>query len=318
MRRPRSGPGERILVAGAGVIGRVYAARLAAAGNEIEVLARGATLRELAERPITLRSGGRSLRQPVAVVDVPEGGYDTVLLAVRRDQIDSAAGCLEAVDCDRVVTLGNCPLGVAELRARLGDRVIAGFPGVGGRFDADGVVEYVPIRQQPTTLERRGGRESGAVMALRRSGFEVRTSGRMQDWLATHAVFVVAMCEALDRVDYSAPGLADDPAVLSALVDAVRSGFRGLRARGTVVTPAALAFLFTRTPTGFAAAYWSRLLRGPVGTVALAPHARAARDTEIAALRADVARLLPLGSAPGLDSFLRVGASDPGSGPPRP
>ncbi|MEC3916208.1 ketopantoate reductase family protein [Nocardia sp. CDC160] len=318
MRRPRSGPGERVLVVGAGVIGRVYAARLAAAGNDVRLLARGAALRELSERAVVLRSGGRLLQQSVAVVDVPEGGYDTVLLAVRRDQLDSAAGCLESVDCERVVTLGNCPLGVPELRARLGDRMVAGFPGVGGFFDADGAVEYVPIRQQPTMLERAGGRESGVVTALRGAGFTVRTSGRMVDWLATHAVFVVAMCEALDRAAYSAPGLADDPATLSALVNAIRSGFRGLRERGIVVTPPALAFLFTRTPRSFAAAYWSRVLRGPVGTVALAPHARAARDTEIAALRADVARLLPLGSAPGLDAFLRVDASDSGLGPPRP
>ncbi|BAW07314.1 ketopantoate reductase family protein [Nocardia seriolae] len=298
----------RVLVLGAGVIGRVYAARLAAAGTDVELLARGSTLRALARQPITLRSRGRSQRVPVSVVDTARGRYHAVLVAVRRDQLDSALAQLDSIDCGEVVTLCNHPLGLDELRARIGpERLIAGLPGVGGYLADDGGVEYLEIRQQPTTLEQRGGHEPAIAEMLRRAGFAVATTGRMDDWLATHAVCIVAMCAALERAGYDASALAHDRPALAALVRAVRAGFRGLGDRGIETVPAGLVFLFTRTPTAFAAAYWGRALRGPLGAVAFAPHARAARDTEIAALRADVARLLPPGTAPDLDAFLSGG-----------
>ncbi|MVU78318.1 hypothetical protein GPX89_13820 [Nocardia sp. ET3-3] len=296
----------RTLVIGAGVIGRVYAGRLAATGAEVHLLARGRTLSLLAGHDLTLHSPGASLEVPVTVVEAPEGRYDTVLVAVRRDQIDSVPEQLSCIEFEQVVTLCNYPLGLSGLRARLGgERMLAGFPGVGGRLRPDGGVDYLQIRQQPTTLERRGGQENAIAESLRHAGFTVATTGRMDDWLATHAVFVVAICAALERAGFSATTLAQDHAALRTLARAVRSGFLGLRERGVTTTPRALAVLFTRVPTAAAAAYWSRQLRGPLGTIAFEPHARAALHTEIPTLRADLATLLPPDTAPEFDAFLR-------------
>ncbi|MGW5110355.1 ketopantoate reductase family protein [Nocardia sp. NPDC004123] len=304
--------GAKVLVVGAGVIGRIYAARLAAAGNDVDLLARGRTLANLAGGALTLHTNGRSTTQQISLLEAPRAYYDTAFVTVRRDQIDAALDFVTHVRCDHVVPLCNNPLGIDTLRERIGaERLIAGFPGVGGYLNSDESVTYLQIRQQPTTLERRRGAERATAELLTGAGFTVAGTDHMADWLATHALFVTTVCAALDRANYDAPTLARDRAVMRDFVRATRSGFLALRRRGIAVAPAALVFLFTRTPTEFAARYWSRLLRGPLGTVALAPHARATRDTEIAALRTDVRLLLPSGAAPDLDTFVYAGSAVP-------
>jgi hypothetical protein len=69
------------------------------------------------------------------------------------------------------------------------------------------------------------------------------------------------------------------------------------------VTPTPLRVIFTRVPRFFAVRYWQAQLRGPVGTLTIAPHVRATSGTEFAALVDDV-RKLTGGRAPRLDTLL--------------
>jgi 2-dehydropantoate 2-reductase len=196
-------------------------------------------------------------------------------------------------------------LGLGTLRERCGaDRVIGAFPGVGGYTTPDGTVHYLRIRQQPATVECRGGREEPLVQALAEAGFRVERTNDMDAWLATHGVFVLALSAALARADYSLPRLTADHIAMRTMVRAVRDGFHALEVRGITITPPGLSTIFTRIPVAFAAYYWSRLLRGPLGQVAVLPHARATRDTEMAVIRADVAELIPPGAAPRFDRLL--------------
>jgi hypothetical protein len=87
------------------------------------------------------------------------------------------------------------------------------------------------------------------------------------------------------------------------MVLAVREGFRALARDGVTVTPAPLRIIFTAVPRFFAVSYWQAALRGPVGTLSIAPHVRATRTTEFASLAADV-RGLVHGQAPHLDKLL--------------
>ena len=71
------------------------------------------------------------------------------------------------------------------------------------------------------------------------------------------------------------------------------------------VTPAPLKLLFTAMPRFAAVHYWRKQLRGPLGTVAIAPHVRAAGKTELPVLCADVRRLVAgAGPLPHLDRLL--------------
>jgi len=84
---------KRILIFGVGVIGSVYAVRLAEAGNDVTVLARG-------RRLAALRSGGLRIRNlfldeveetaEIKVADTlaPGTEFDAVLVTVRSGQIN--------------------------------------------------------------------------------------------------------------------------------------------------------------------------------------------------------------------------------------
>lgn len=297
----------RILVFGAGIIGQIYAARLQHAGHDVTVLARGATGQALARDGIIL-VGAKPVTCRVAVIDRvdPADSYDLVLVTVRRDQVGSALPAVRAIQADRVVFLLNHPTGLAELSAAVGpERSVFGFPGVAGERIGDGAVRYLEVPQQPTTLGRRHGREEGARAALKSAGFAVALTSDMAGWLKTHAVFIAAVGAAINACGGDSAALAADPERMRTLVRAVREGFGSLAAQGVAVTPLPLRVIFTLVPTAFAVRYWRGQLAGEVGMIGLAPHVWRTRDTELAALTADVQELLRGGRAtPHLDSLL--------------
>src|SRR5213075_3261162 len=75
----------RLCIVGAGAIGGLLGARLAAGGNEVTLIARGATLAALRERGLTLRSGSDELTvRPRVVEDAAAAGLqDAVILTVK-------------------------------------------------------------------------------------------------------------------------------------------------------------------------------------------------------------------------------------------
>jgi hypothetical protein len=69
-------------------------------------------------------------------------------------------------------------------------------------------------------------------------------------------------------------------------------GFRALTNKGIAVQPRPLRMIFTVVPRVFAVRYWQGQLRGTVGTVALAPHSKMTKDTELPVLYRDVQKLV--------------------------
>jgi 2-dehydropantoate 2-reductase len=290
-------------VLGAGVIGLVYAGRLAESGAEVSLLARGATLERLRADGLRLWQGDRSSAPPVrlasSAAEVPP--VDVAYLAVRADQVEGALELLAAIPAPVVVTLSNLAGQAEAVAARIGvERTIYGFPGVGGTCLPDGV-HYVEIAQQPTTIGRAGGREASVADDLRRAGFAVTVVDDPLGWLATHAVFVVGVGAAILTAGGSA-AVGADRRRTEQMVLSVHDGFRALSRRGITVTPAPLRTIFTRVPRVFAVPYWQRQLAGPLGTVALTPHILATRDSEFPWLVDRVRELT--GDAPVLDAAL--------------
>jgi 2-dehydropantoate 2-reductase len=304
----------RVLVFGAGIIGQVYGGRLAQAGHDVTLLAHGETLEMLRDRGVALRTAGAISHTAVRVVDSPRGEPvpDVVLVTVRRDQIKDALPAIAELSAGRIVFLLNLPGGLEVIRERVGaHRTIFAFPGVGGRRGGDGTIDYVEVPQQKTTVERRG-LEAPIVELLESAGFPVEMTSDMAGWLETHAVFVTAISAAILACGGDSVALADDPEQLGAMVAAVREGFRALDRNGVSVTPTPLRLLFTTVPRFAAVRYWSKQLRGPLGTVAIAPHVRASRETELPILCADVRRLVAgAGPLPHLERMLEVVAAAP-------
>lgn len=86
----------KFAVVGAGAIGGWLAARLALAGEDVGVIARGATLRQVADHGIALHSGGRAMQaRPRAAASAAElGPQDVVLLAVKAPALPALAPAL--------------------------------------------------------------------------------------------------------------------------------------------------------------------------------------------------------------------------------
>src|SRR3954467_2983178 len=125
----------RILVFGAGVLGSVYAGRLAAAGLDVALLARGGRLETLCRSGLVLfdEVSHEEIRPQVRVVAElrAEDDYDLVLVLVRADQALEALPLLATNrNVSSFLLLNNQASGPARAAAELGQkRVLLGFPG---------------------------------------------------------------------------------------------------------------------------------------------------------------------------------------------
>ena len=286
----------RVLVVGAGVIGRIYAARLALAGNQVALVARGSATTTLAKgiRIHAIGERERTVRVPI-VTDVSEAGdVDIAFLAVRRDQLDAAIPDFARIRSRLVVSLIDIPRGLPEFRKLIGPaRFIPAFPGVAGSVSDDGVVYFIDVRQQPTTVEDAPD-AAEVVGLLEEAGFRTATVPNMDSWLQTHVVFITAFEAAIVRAGGDVASLAHDYSAVHDVVVEVRRGLRALTARGVQVSPSSLKTIFIRMPLWFATRYWMRQLAGPLGRFGFRPHAMKSQHTELPAFVEDVHALTGL------------------------
>lgn len=283
-----------VAVVGAGVIGQIYAGRLAESGCDVWLLARGSTHARLQAGGIQLSEAGVDAHPSVKIVDtvadIPP--VDMAFLAVRADQVTAALPLVAEVRTPVVVTLVNLTDDVHTVATRIGmDRVIIGFPGVGGTPTKTGI-EYRRVKQQPTMLGTAKGREQAVARVLRSAGFDVEVAADMEAWLATHTVFIAGAGAAILSA-HGAERLGMDRAATTQMVLSIRDGFTHLARNGIRVTPPALRSIFTWVPRLFSVAYWQRQMRGELGMLTLAPHVLATRDTEFPLIAAAARRLAP-------------------------
>jgi 2-dehydropantoate 2-reductase len=281
----------KMLIVGAGVIGTVYGAHLAAAGNQVSVLSHGRRTDEVAAEGLRARdvTGGRRIGVQAEVVPDAGGDYDVVLVAVRRDQLPSAcAGLAVLTGKPAVVFVGNNPAGRAGITSDVPGDVYLGFPGIGGVM-AGGTADYVRIRQQPTALPRASDPRLTALAAiLSGRGFPVQRVTDMDGWLAYHATFVACVAAALYRCGTDPVRLAADRATLKLMCEAITGAFAALRADGTTGLPRNLAVLHSPVLRAVAVRYWARTMRTPMGELCFAAHSRHA-EAEMRALGDEMA-----------------------------
>jgi 2-dehydropantoate 2-reductase len=281
----------KVLIVGAGVIGTVYGAQLAAAGAEVSVLSHGPRTEEVAAAGLSARDvlGGNEVHAAVPVVSDASGRYDVILVAVRREQLASAsAGLARLAGNPAVVSFGNNPAGRIDLPGDQSAAVYLGFPGVAGTM-AGGTAEYARIRQQPTALQDAAdSRLAALAAALSARGFAVRRTHDMAGWLAFHAAFVGCIAAALYRCGTDPVRLAADRATLTLMCQAITDAFAALRADGTAGLPRSLAVLHAPMLRPAAVRYWARTMRSPMGELCFAAHCRRA-EAEMRALGRDTA-----------------------------
>lgn len=101
--------GVRFCIVGAGAIGGLVGARLAAAGETVSVLARGANLEAIAARGLAvIEPDGTELRAPVsaAAADTAAlGPHDVIVLALKAHQLGAVAHQLDSLYDDGTVVV---------------------------------------------------------------------------------------------------------------------------------------------------------------------------------------------------------------------
>lgn len=275
----------RILIFGAGVIGSVYGGRLAEAGHQVTLLARGARKAILETSGLLLEDVSTerktSLRLPI--VETVEGGdYDLCLVAIRDAHLDGALGQLKLLSPTVVILfMINCPLQVERLTSSLGAaRVFFAFAGAGGVHEG-AYIRYTAVREQPTTIGSVRGQPREAVEQIAKlfpsAGFTVDVVADMEAWLLSHAVLITALCGALYRNAGVSKALARDRSSLNDMIKALQEGFAVVSALGFQPSPAKLRLLI-RLPRFVGRHLLSKLLASDFAQFAIDGHANAAPE----------------------------------------
>lgn len=265
----------RIAVIGAGAVGGCFGARLAAAGEDVLFVARGAHGRALRTAGLRLLSPLGDLHlHPVRVLapgepsDRPVG---LVLVAVKMYDLAAAAAAAAALaGPDTVILPIENGVEAAELlAARVAPaRVGLGVAYIGGEVEAPGVIRHVGATARLVfgpADERPEPRFEAVAAACRRAGIDHQTSPAMAVELWRKFVFLApfAAMTALARVP--AGGLREDPGLWARTRALVEEAVAVGRAHG-VPLPADLVedrlALIRGLPAGMRSSMLTDLLAG--------------------------------------------------------
>lgn len=155
----------RIAVMGAGGVGGYFGARLAQAGHEIALIARGRHLEAMREHGLTVRSGAGDIRISAArASDDPEslGSFDVVLFAVKLWDTEAAAAASLPLVADGgvVLPLQNGVESIERIGAVVGPaKVIGGVAYIAAAIAEPGVImhtgQMARLRFGPVLPEQR-------------------------------------------------------------------------------------------------------------------------------------------------------------------
>jgi 2-dehydropantoate 2-reductase len=306
----------KILVYGAGVIGCIYSAKLFSAGADITLLARGERYEHLKQNGIILNDvlSGKQVQCKVPLTEDfgRSDFYDLIIVTVRLDQLEGVKIKLKQNTASRAIMfMLNNPDNLNQLATEFPNRtIILGFPGAGGTVQ-NGQINYVQIKEQKTTI----GDLDGSITPItkdieklfKQAGFKVAISNNMQAWLKTHAVFIACVSAAITKENGNSIQAGKNRSTVQTMVKGINEGFRALHQLGIPILPANLKTIFLIMPKWFSVWYWQKALQGTTGTLAIAPHANAAK-AEMQLLAEKVLTMVQAStlSTPTLDRLLEI------------
>src|ERR1700676_1161748 len=148
----------KIVILGAGVQGTLYGVRLARAGHDVTLVARGLRAKELRAQGAVIQhaiTGRRdTVHLPVSEMLSSDADADLCLVTVRREQLPTVLPDLTgAAGITRFIFMVNHANGSALLISALGrTRVVLAFPGAAGGIE-DGIDQYIEVAEQPTAID---------------------------------------------------------------------------------------------------------------------------------------------------------------------
>lgn len=219
-----------VAILGAGALGRVYGTRLACETAErVTFVVRHGHKHGAPYRLHRVDHGGAEhvLGDPERATAVPATA-DVVLVCVRAEQLGEAADAVAGVRGAIVTLTPLMPEDHDALRARLGDRLVAGMPGVVAYFAPDGHVRYWLPRVAATLIEDHvASAHDGAIGELARaldvSGVPARRERGVHEINAATTITFMPLTMGIAAAGGVDPLLADEPLLELAIAAAKES-----------------------------------------------------------------------------------------------
>ncbi len=290
----------RILVFGAGVLGCNLARNLFRAGKDVTLLARGDWSREITRNGLRIKdkfSPRLSVsRIPVVTELKREDAYDVIFVVLRYTQLDAALEPLRANKTGNIVFVGN-NVHASELAASLPEKnVMFAFALSAGHRERDRVVSMDlkkitigPLRESPSN-ERLIGR------IFEGTRYRVVYEPDMEDYLLSHAAFVIPAAFACYKADGNLKRLKGDTAYLNRLIDANIEGYRAIRKAGHEILPKSDVNFESEAYRRVCLRFFRFMCATSLGKLCASDHAMNAVD-EMSALNRDLKRFFDANNA---------------------
>ena len=273
----------KILIYGAGVIGSIFAGKLAKNGYNITVLARGNRYKEILENGIILKNSLNNKLETIktnVIMTLNENDtYDYIIVAVQNNQIDDILPILAKNKSQNIVFVVNNPLGYENWISAVGyERILIGFPSAGGER-INGVVTYfigkgIAKLFQSTTFGELNGEKTERIKKLykifKKSGFSPSINNKMDWWQKTHVAVILPGAKALYRYKSNNYELAKSHKTLRNMVFATRELFSILKSNGIKITPRKLLFYYL--PANVLGIIWQIVMKTKIAEYAMAKH----------------------------------------------
>jgi len=273
----------RILVYGAGVIGSIFAGKIAKTGYDVTILARGNRLNEIKEKGIILYNSinGKMDTIKIKTIDIlkEDDIFNYVIITVQNNQIENILPVLEKNKSPNIVFAVNTPLGYEKWTKYVGsNRIIIGFPSAGGERK-EGVIHYFIGKGinkvfQSTTFGELNGKKTQRLKELykifKKSGFSPSINKRMDWWQKTHVAVVLPIAKALYRYQSNNYELSKSFETIKNMIYGTRELFSVLRSSGIKITPKKLYFYFL--PVIIIGKIWQSMMGTKMAEFAMAKH----------------------------------------------
>ncbi len=246
----------KILILGAGVIGSIYSIKFSNAGFNVTMLTRGSRLAQLEKNGLLYEDDGNILKANVNVISElsDDDLYDFIFVTVRFEQIIEALNEIKSNQSKTIITMVNSPNGYDEWESIVGkDRLIAAFPGAGGRIE-DGVLHYrlTPYIIQPTTFGELNGISTNRVRQLanifKASKVPYNICKDMDAWQKSHLAMVIPMANAIYYDGGNAYTTAKNEYAIEKMCMELKKYYWLLKKRTVTITPIKLN-VFLLCPT---------------------------------------------------------------------
>lgn len=282
----------KILIYGAGVIGSVFAGKLALAGNDVTVLARGKRFEELKNDGIVLvNHKTQEVEQiNVNIIDMllPNAQYDYIIVTMQRTQVDSILPILSQNSSKNIVFVVNTASGYDKWITAVGkNRLMIGFPAAGGERK-EGKVHYfigkgIQRTFQTTTFGEYSGEKTRRIEKLIKIFNQAKIPSvfckDIDAWQKTHVALVTNIANALYGFDCDNFRLGRSYKDIKKMIKGIQEGRQVLRKNGVNPTPQKLLWL--DLPASIVAISFSIFMRTALAETTMAKHCAVAKSEMI-------------------------------------